>query len=183
MATIPLIAAALLASAQTTPPQTPAPATTAPTTGTATATPTVGAAVSDQAGAPVGPVTQSNGNVVVSDTGTVKAGVPRAAVGPGPSGGLITTVTKAQLEAAATQSAAQLKSLLVAGTSVHASDETTAVGTIKTADDQFVTVTTPKGDVRFPAGAFAARPSGLIVSMTPDQFNAAVTQSLAASAK
>ncbi|WP_375381340.1 hypothetical protein [uncultured Sphingomonas sp.] len=180
MVTIPLIAAALLAGAQTTPPQTqPA----APAAGTAAATPTVEAAVSDQAGMPVGTITQINGNIVVIDTGTIKAGVPLAAVGPGPSGGLITTVTKVQLEAAAAQNAAQLKALLVAGTSVHASDETTAVGTIKTADAQFVTLTTPKGDVRFPAGAFAARPSGLIVSMTPDQFNAAVAQSLGASAK
>ncbi len=181
MVTIPLLAAALLAGGQTTAPQ--AQPTTAPVTGAAAATPTVGAAVSDQSGVPVGTITQINGNVVVIDTGTIKAGVPLAAVGPGPNGGLITTVTKAQLETAAAQNAAQLKSLLVAGTSVHASDETTAVGTIKTADAQFVTLTTPKGDVRFPAGAFAARPSGLIVSMTPDQFDAAVTQSLGASAK
>jgi len=151
----------------------------APTPPAAQSTPsvTVGATVNDTSGAQVGTVDQVNGDVVIVNTGTNKVGVPLRSFANGPTG-LLLGLTKAELDAAAQQSAAQskaqLQSLLVAGTPVHGTGGT-VLGTVKAADDQNVTVTTDKGEVRLPTSGFAARPEGLVVGITAAQLEAAVS--------
>ncbi|WP_174296838.1 hypothetical protein [Sphingomonas bacterium] len=141
----------------------------------------VGAAVSDQSGAPVGTIeTIADGNAVIS-TGTNKVAVPLTAIGPG-ANGLVTTVTRAQLDATAAAGPAQVKAMLVPGASVKGK-EGTEIGTVKAADDKLVTITTGKGDVRVPAESFAVQSGGLVVGMTADQFAAAVAKSPAPAKK
>lgn len=140
-------------------------------------TPTVGAMVYDPTDGDVGTVVQTTPDAVVIDTGTHKAAVPLTAFSTGPKG-LRITLTKAQLdEAAAGQQAqvqAQLKSKLVAGTAVRGVGGA-PVGTIKAADEQFVTLTTTKGDVRLPVSGFGLDAQGVIVGMTAAQLEAAVS--------
>jgi hypothetical protein len=184
-------AAALLSAgtalAQTSPaPATPpaAPATgaqqAAPATPAAPAAPakvSVGAAVVDASGASVGTIAQVNGTTAIVDTGTNKVGVPVGNFAAGPNG-LVLGNTKADLDAAAAQAAAQTqaqtRALLVAGTAVHGSAGN-VLGKVKSADDQFVTVTSSKGgDVRLPVSGFAATPAGLAVGISQTDFDTAV---------
>jgi len=155
------------AIAQTTAPATPA---------TAAAQVKAGATVFEPSGAQVGTVDQVNGNVVIVNTGTNKVGVPLGNFAAGPNGPLLGN-SKAQLDAAAEQSKAQakaqLQALLVAGTPVHGTSGA-VLGTVKAANDQLVTVATDKGEVRLPAGGFAAGPNGLVLGLDAAQFEAAV---------
>ncbi len=170
-----LAAAPIAATAQTS----PAPATT-PATGAAAApaagAPTVGATIYDAQGGTVGTIASTDGTNAVVDTGTVKAAVPLTSFGTGPKGPTL-GMTKAELEAAAGQGAAQaaadFKSKLTAGTTVYGSAGAT-VGTIKEADAQFVTLTTPKGDAKLPIGSFGPGPQGVTIGMTAAQLEAAM---------
>ena len=131
----------------------------------------------DATGAEVGTIDQITGDVVTVNTGTNKVGVPRGNFSVGATG-VVLGNTKAQLDAAATQAAAQtqaqVKAALVAGAAVHGTGGM-ALGKVKASDDQTVTVTTDKGDVRLPLAGFAVGPSGLVVGMTAAQFDAAVS--------
>ena len=102
-----LLAAAtpLAANAQTAP--APQAGAAAPAAGAATAAaPTVGATVVDTQGNTVGTIASTDGTNAVVDTGTVKAAVPLSSFGTGPKGPTL-AMTKAELEAAAGQGAAQ----------------------------------------------------------------------------
>ena len=174
MIRMPLLAIGLLAAA-------PAFAQTAPTTApaaAASANVAAGATVYDTSGGTVGTVASVNGDVAVIDTGTHKAAVPMTSIGKGAKGPTM-AMTKAQLDAAAAQqqqqAQAQLQQSLVAGAQVKSLNGTAVVGTIKSADAQFVTLTTPKGEVKLPANGFSMGPNGLIVGLTADQFDAAVS--------
>jgi hypothetical protein len=173
--------AAGTAQAQTTTPA-PAGAPAAPAAQTTTAAPAAanvqaGATVVDATGAAVGTVAQVSGGTAVVDTGTNKVGVPVGNFAAGPNG-LVLGNTKAELDAAASQaaaqSAAQLKTLMVAGTEVHGLNGK-VLGTVKAAAADYVTVTSAKGgDVRLPASGFAAGPNGLTLGLSAEQFDAAV---------
>lgn len=186
-----LSATPVLAQTQTAPQTTPAapgqttasPAPTQSAPSAATAAPTApanvtaGARVVDQTGAAVGTVAQVNGTTAIVDTGANKVGVPVGNFAAGPNG-LVLGNTKAELDAAAGQAAAQaqaqLKTLLVAGTDVHGVNGA-VLGKVKAADDQFVTVTSSKGgDVRLPVTGFAASPTGLVVGIAQADFDKAV---------
>ncbi len=184
-----ILAAGLLAALSAAPAlaQTaPAPAAQAPA-GTAAAPQaaapvqvTAGASIVDATGASVGTVAQVNGATVVVDTGTNKVGVPAGNFSQGPNG-LILGNTKAELDAAASQAAAQaqsqLQTLLVAGTDVHGVNGA-VLGKVKAADDQLVTVTSAKGgDVRLPKSGFAATPAGLTIGIAQADFDKAVAAS------
>ena len=168
------LAAAGPAVAQTTAPAPAAPATAA-------AQVKAGATVYDTSGGQIGTIDQVNGGVVIVNTGTNKVGVPIASFGPGPNGPRLSS-TKAELDAAAVQGAAQakaqLQALLVAGTPVKGTGGT-VLGTVKSANDQAVTVTTADGDVQLPASGFAAGPDGLVVGITAADLKAAVAASKA----
>ena len=144
-------------------------------------TPAVGATVYDTSGAPIGTIAALGNGAVTIDTGTHKVPVPATSVGPGTKG-LVMAMTKVQLdsayEQAAAQAQAQTRSHLVPGTAVSSLHGAETIGTIKSADDQYVTVTTPKGDVKLPIAGFSTDAQGkVIVGMTAEQFNAAVSGS------
>lgn len=159
--------------------QAPAPASApAPSTTPSTAAPAVGAMVYDTTGAPVGTITAMSAGAVTIDTGAHKVPVPATSVGPGAKG-LVMAMSKMQLDAAynqaTAQATAQMRAKLVPGTAVSSLHGAATVGTIKSADDQYVTLTTPKGEVKLPVAGFSTNAQGkVIVGMTADQFNAAV---------
>jgi hypothetical protein len=173
-------AAPLAANAQTAP--APAPSGTAAAAGTpgaaapAGAAPTVGATIFDAQGGTVGTIASSDGTNAVVDTGTVKAAVPLASFGTSPKGPTL-GMTKAELEAAASQGAAQaaaeFKSKLTTGATVYGTGGA-SLGTIKAVDAQFVTVTTAKGDAKLPIGSFGPGPQGVTIGMTAAQLDAAM---------
>ncbi|WP_445192918.1 hypothetical protein ACT009_03095 [Sphingomonas sp. Tas61C01] len=144
----------------------------------AAVTPTVGASVFDSAGVEIGKVESvANGAVVVASP-TGKLSLPATSIGQGTKG-LAIAMTKADLDAAAAQAktaaTGELTSKLVPGTPVGSVDGAATLGTIKSADAQFVTLTTAKGDVKLPVAGFAAGPSGnVIMGMTQAQFDTAL---------
>jgi len=180
-----IVFAAGAAQAQTAPAdgQTTTAAPTQPSTGqqanaptaagtATTAAPTVGATVYGSGGAPVGTIESVTAQGVVINTGSAKVAVPTASIGSGPNGPTV-SLTREQLTAATAQAQAAGAASLTAGTSVKSSDGT-SVGTVKSVDGQFVTLTTTKGaEVRLPASGIANGPTGAIIGMTSAQFDAA----------
>ena len=174
------VLAPLSVAAQTAPEAAPAPApaagtSAAPVTGTA---PAPGAVVYDMQGGTVGTIASVDGTNAVVDTGTVKAAIPLASLGTSPKGPTL-AMTKAQLEAAASQTAAEasanFQSKLTVGAAVFGSGGT-QLGTIKASDAQFVTITTAKGDAKLPIGSFGPGPKGVTIGMTAAELDAAMGQ-------
>jgi siroheme synthase len=146
-------------------------AQTATTAAPATASVTAGATVLDTKGGSVGTVASVANNVAVVDTGTVKAGIPTSAFAQGDKG-LVIAMTKAELEAAAQGSQAQVAAAITAGAAV-ADTSGAAVGKIDSVDGGFAVVATPNAKVRLPKTAFAKGPNGLVIGMTLAQLEAA----------
>jgi hypothetical protein len=86
-------------------------------------------------------------------------------------------MTKAELEAAAgegaAKAAAEFKAKMTTGATVYGTGGA-SLGTIKTIDAQFVTLTTAKGDAKLPVGSFGPGPQGVTVGMTAAQLDAAM---------
>lgn len=162
-------------------------AQTAPAAPAATAAPAVGATVVGKDGQPAGTVAQVTAETVVIDTGTNKVPVPPASLGTSPKGPTI-NMTKAELDAAYAQAAQQAQanfaSQLTPGRAVQGINGA-SVGTIKSADAQFVTVTTPKGDVKLPVSGFGPGPDANTVKVgaSAEQIEAALGQSGSAPAE
>lgn len=157
--------AAALAQAAPAPAPTPA----------ASAAPKVGATVTGKDGQPAGTIAQITAEAVVIDTGTNKVPVPPTSIGTSPKGPTI-AMTKADLDAAYSQAAAQAKASmnLTPGTMVHGLNGA-MLGTVKSADAEFVTVTTPKGDAKLPRNGFAPGENGTVrVGVTAEQLDAAL---------
>lgn len=168
-----MVPAAALAQQAQPAPGAAAPAASANASATA---PTVGATIYDSAGVALGTVASITPQAVVLNTGSAQVPVPPASIGKTDKG-FAMAMTKADLDAAVASSQAQaqaaLKAKLVPGTAVSGM-QGAALGTIKTADADFVTLTTPKGDVKLPIGGFSADASGkVIVGITADQLAAA----------
>ncbi|WP_271298843.1 hypothetical protein [Sphingomonas sp. CV7422] len=174
-------AAALAQQAQ------PAPGAAATTAGSATASaPTVGATIYDSAGVALGTVASITPQAVILNTGTAQVPVPPASIGKTDKG-FAMAMTKADLDAAVASSQAQaqqaVKAKLTPGTAVSGLNGAN-LGTIKSADAQFVTVTTAKGDVKLPITGFTADATGkVIVGITADQLAAATAGATAGAAK
>lgn len=137
-------------------------------------TPAVGGAVVDTTGASVGTIASLTADTAVIDTGTNKVSYPVASMTPGPNGAII-ALTKTQLDASFVEQQAKAKADLqarfVAGTPVFASDGTTQIATIKSADAQFVTVTATSGaDVKLPVAGFAAGQTGVVIGLSAADF-------------
>jgi len=172
-------AAALAQQAQPGRTALPSPAATAGVQAGASATataPTVGATIYDSAGVSLGTVASITPQAVILNTGTAQVPVPPASIGKTDKG-FAMAMTKADLDAAVAASQAQaqaaVKAKLTAGTAVAGLNGAT-LGTIKSADSEFVTLTTTKGDVKLPIGGFSADASGKVVAgITAEQLAAA----------
>ena len=168
------------ATAQTT----PAPAAGAPAAAAAKPNLTAGTTIYDSTGAEAGTIDSVSGDLVVVSTGTNKISMPAASFGAGEKGPVV-SVTKAQIDAAATQAAAQqqaaLKSALVVGAAVKGTGGA-AVGTVKSIAGDNVVVESAKGPVSVPSKLFTAGPGGLTVAMTAAEFEAAAAAATASAA-
>ncbi len=154
----------------------PAMAQTAAPATAQSAAPTAGATVYDTAGGEVGTIAEVTPQAVVIDTGTNKVPVPPSSLGTSPKGPTF-GMTKAELDAAFTkqqaEAAAQFRNQLVPGAKVFGLGGA-ELGTIKVADEAFVTVTTPKGDARLPIAGFGPGEKGVTVGVTAEQLAAAM---------
>jgi preprotein translocase subunit YajC len=163
-----LLAAPIVAQTST------APAAAAPAAG---ANVTAGAKVFDTQGGDVGTVESVTNGVAVVDTGTNKVGLPLASFGAGANGPII-AMTKVELDNAAAQasqqSAAELKAQLTPGATVYGASGA-QVGTIKEADDQYITLTRANGAVKLPVSAFGKGASGPMISMTVEELDKAMS--------
>lgn len=139
---------------------------------------TAGAAVSDPSGASVGTIESVTNGIATLSTGTTKAGIPLTSFAQGPSG-LMLGMTKAQVDAqaAAAKQTAQAAARagppkIVVGATV--SDTKGAkVGTIKAVGGDLVTVASPTASAQLPKSGFAQGPDGLVIGLSPEQFEAA----------
>jgi len=176
------LAAAPLAAQDSAPAAAPAAGAAAPAAGAGV---TAGAKVFDAQGGEVGTIDTVNGGVAVVDTGTNKVGLPLASFGTGANGPVI-SMTKAQLDSAASQAAAQsadaLKAQLTPGATVYGRSGAD-VGKVKSADAEFVTVTRPKGEVKLPMSAFGKGDKGVMISMTAEELDQAMSAAAPAPAK
>jgi rRNA processing protein Gar1 len=156
--------------------QNAAPAAGAAPAAAATANVTAGAKIFDAQGGEVGTVDSVAGGVAVVNTGTNKVGLPLASFGTGANGPVI-SMTKTELDAAASQaaqqSAAALKAQLTPGATVYGRSGAD-VGKIKEADAEYVTVERPKGSVKLPMSAFGKGDKGVMISMTAEELDQAM---------
>lgn len=151
----------------------------------AAASVTAGAKVFDAQGGEVGTVDSVTGGVAVVNTGTNKVGLPLASFGTGANGPVI-SMTKAELDAAASQAAQQsaeaLKAQLTPGATVYGRSGAD-VGKIKEADAEYVTVERPKGSVKLPMSAFGKGDKGVMISMTAEELDQAMASAAPAAGK
>ena len=173
-----VMAAPVVAVAQTAPAPAPAPAAAAKT-------PTVGATIMDSAGVTIGTVESVNPQAIVVTTGATKVALPPAAIGATAKGFQL-SMTKAQLDAAQAQqqqaAAASLQSQLVAGAAVNGVNGA-PLGTIKSTEGDMVTLTTPNGEAKVPTSGFAPGPNNTIVlGLTAQQLSAMLGGSAGGSA-
>ncbi len=153
-----------------------APAATAAPGAAPGGTVTAGSTVTDTAGGQVGTIDSVSAGVAIVNTGTNKVGIPVASFAVTEKGPVL-GMTKAQLDAAASQASAQaaaaLKAQLTPGATVYGKAGA-SVGTIKEADDQYVTITMARGPVKLPVSVFSKGESGPMIAMTADELNKAV---------
>ena len=176
-----LLASAALAAGTAVAAQTPANPTTAPAVATAAPTLAAGTTVYDPAGAEAGTIDSVSGDLVVVSTGTNKISMPKASFGAGAKGPTV-SVTKAQIDAAASQATAAqataLKSALVVGAPVKGTGGA-AIGTVKSIAADNVVVQSAKGPVAVPLTAFSAPAGGLTIAMTAAEFETAAAAATA----
>ncbi|PZU07928.1 MAG: hypothetical protein DI605_13640 [Sphingomonas sp.] len=160
---------------------TPALAQTAPeAAGAATAAPApaaapgagvvAGAKVVDTAGADVGTIESiANGNAVLS-TGVAKVSVPVSSFAKGPNA-LVFGMTKADIESKVAQASSAPVEITVGAL---VSDPSGAkVGTVKEVGADGITVASDTAMAKLPKASFAKGEGGLVIAMSPAQFDAA----------
>ena len=157
------------------PANTPAAGRSPSTAGAPTnATLTAGAQVIDTAGGSVGTIEAVTNGIAMLSTGTSKVGVPVGSFAQGPNG-LVFGMTKAEVDAKAGAAAAEAAATPIAftvGTKVSDASGAT-VGTVKAISGDLVTVASPTASAQLSKSAFAKGPSGLMIGMSPAQFETA----------
>ncbi|MGB5484814.1 hypothetical protein [Parasphingorhabdus sp.] len=137
----------------------------------------VGMKVVGPNGADVGTVDFVDAGVVVVDTGTNKAALAPDAFAEAETG-LSIMMTKADLDAAVEQAAADARAQLLAsltpGTEVKSVTGAAVIGTIQESDADYVTVEHNGQPVKLPVAAFMAKADGVSITMTEEQFEAAL---------
>ena len=131
-------------------------------------------------GGEVGTVDSVNGDVVVVSTGKNLGALPITAFAKAENG-LSITITRADLDAAVEKAAADAKASLLAsltpGTEVKSSTGAVVLGTIQGIEGDLVTIEHDGRPVQLPVAAFMADASGAKITMTEDQFKAALAGS------
>lgn len=157
------------------PANTPAAGRSPATAGAPTnATITAGAQVIDTAGGSVGTIESVTNGIAMLSTGTSKVGVPVGSFAQGPNG-LVFGMTKVEVDAkasAAAQEAAATPIEFTVGAAVTGPSGA-AIGTVKAVSGDLVTVASSAASAQLSKSAFAKGPSGLMIGMTPAQFDAA----------
>lgn len=149
----------------------------AQSTSSTAAVPTLapGTTIYDTQGGEVGKIDSMTNDVVVVDTGTHKAALPKSAFGSGAKGPTI-TITKAQIDeqvaAAAQKAAAALEAALVVGAEVKGKAGA-PIGTIKEVTAEHVVIDRAAGPVSLSRKAFGVGAQGLFISMTAAELDAA----------
>ena len=137
----------------------------------------VGMKVVGPNGADVGTVDFVDAGVVVVDTGKNKAALGPEAFAKTETG-LSITMTKVDLDAAVEKAAADAKAQLLAsltpGTEVKSVTGAAVIGTIQESDAEYVTVEHNGLPVKLPVAAFMAKDDGVSITMTEEQFEAAL---------
>tara|TARA_R110000787_G_scaffold15402_8_gene47620 strand:+ start:6920 stop:7438 length:519 start_codon:yes stop_codon:yes gene_type:complete len=129
-------------------------------------------------GGDVGTVDSVTDGAVIVDTGKNKAALAPNAFAKAENG-LSIMMTKADLDAAIEKAAADAKAQLLAaltpGTEVKTVNGAAVIGTIQEVDADYVTIEHDGQPVKLPVDAFMDKPDGVAITMTEDQFNAALT--------
>ncbi|MEH6701429.1 hypothetical protein [Parasphingorhabdus sp.] len=137
----------------------------------------VGMKVVGPNGADVGTVDFVDAGVVVVDTGKNKAALAPDAFAK-QENGLSIMMTKVDLDAAVEKAAADAKAQLLAsltpGTEVKSVTGAAVIGTIKESDAEYVTVEHNGQPVKLPVAAFMSQADGVAITMTEEQFEAAL---------
>ncbi len=137
----------------------------------------VGMKVFGPNGGDVGTVDSVSDGVVVVDTGNNKAALATNAFATADNG-LSIMMTKADLDAAIEKAAADARAQLLAsltpGTEVKTVTGAAVIGTIQESDADYVTVEHNGQPVKLPVEAFMAQADGVSITMTEDQFKAAL---------
>ena len=153
-------------------------------TGQAAATPTAGATVYGPDGAEVGKIDKvENGNAVIN-TGKNSAAIPVSALGHNAKG-LLLSMTRDQLDAAASAASAQavgkLDQALVAGAAVHTADNQ-PIGKIGSVSPEgLVTVERESGSFALKKDMFTTDAQGVALRLTQAQIQAALAKQQQAS--
>ncbi|WP_417591407.1 hypothetical protein [Parasphingorhabdus sp.] len=138
----------------------------------------VGMKVFGPNGGEVGTVDSVSDGAVVVDTGKNKAALAPNAFGKAENG-LSIMMTQADLDAAIDKANADAKAQLLAaltpGTEVKTVNGAAVIGTIQEVDAEYVTIEHDGQPVKLPVDAFMDKPDGVAITMTEDQFNAALT--------
>lgn len=138
----------------------------------------VGMKVFGPNGGDVGVVDSVVDGAVVVDTGNNKAALATDAFAKAENG-LSIMMTQADLDAAVDKANAAAKAQLIAaltpGTEVKTVNGAAVIGTIREVDADYVTIEHDGQPVKLPVDAFMDKPDGVAITMTEDQFNAALT--------
>lgn len=148
----------------------------------ALAAPTIGTAIKDTGGAPVGTVASVDGENIIVDTGTNKVPVPEKSFTTTPDG-LLLAMTKAQLDSAFETALAAQKAKVTAAVVPGASVRGTAgavLGTVTRLDGDHVRIKGEQGEARIPLSGLTLKDDGLHFGMTATEFAEAVKASSAA---
>lgn len=135
----------------------------------------VGVTVYDPQGGVVGKVESLAGENVILDTGAAKATLPKSAFGSGAKGPSV-NATKTQIEQLVADSMAKanaaLDAALIPGAEVRGKSGA-LIGTVKKVDGAQVVIQRDTGPVSLTKAAFATAPSGLTISLTAAELEAA----------
>ncbi|MDT9599088.1 hypothetical protein [Sphingosinicella rhizophila] len=135
-----------------------------------------GAEVIGPSGGVVGTIASVDDTSFVVKTDKHEVRVPRTSFTPH-EGKLLFGLTREQLNAEFEKALAGANANLVVGMVVHGS-QGTAVGTIDTLDDQFVTLKLMSGKlIKLPRSGVAGGQNGAVIGMTAEQLEAAVQTS------
>lgn len=133
-----------------------------------------GMVVNDTAGGVVGTVQTIEGDYLIIETDKHKAKLPKASFTLS-DGALLFGLTQAQLDASIEAELAEAAKKIVAGASVIGSAGTVA-GTIDSVDKDLFTLKLTTGElVRLPLNAVVPSEKGLMLGITADQLQAAVS--------